>query len=582
GVAADCAYVTSYKNQDAARAQILQVWNQASAVYERSFNVVLGILLLDIRDAGCPTAPDPAWNRACSSDYPIGQRLSDFSKWRGDKGEDGAGLWHLMTQCNTGSKVGIAWMKSLCDTKSISAAGDPSQGQAGTTEYQSGTGVSSIVQDEWKVVAHEIGHNFGAQHDCESSTCPCSSASSCGCCPCDDQCDCKATYLMNPTAGVKTSDFSPCSQRDICSNYQSLSRCLEPYPGTKKTYSIAMCGNGLKEPGEECDCGSAADCAKDACCDGPTCKLKAGAKCADKNDACCKDCQVRPAGQVCRAAISVCDVPESCSGTSPDCPADERVKDGESCEIPGAGGTTCASGLCTSRDIQCQTRSSSQMNLTTACPSANLVDKCSLACQNPRATNACYQLSGTFLDGTPCGRTGTCSRGECTGDSIWKAIAKYFREHVWLPILISIVGALLLICCLWRCFRGRKAANAMMARAVPISPSRMMGRGGPNQGPSGGGSFSTAPLVATPSTFGTAAAPTGPGHYAPPPPPPAATYGNANTPGSYTSDPPPHHGHPGGLGPNDSSRMAGESHFVDTTPYNGPSYPMQPQGHRPS
>lgn len=31
----------------------------------------------------------------------------------------------------------------------------------GASEWVSGTGVSSITRDEWKVVAHEVGHGFG-------------------------------------------------------------------------------------------------------------------------------------------------------------------------------------------------------------------------------------------------------------------------------------------------------------------------------------------------------------------------------------------------------------------------------------
>jgi hypothetical protein len=52
-------------------------------------------------DATCPTTPakNTAWNTACSSTYTISDRLSDFSEWRGSLGNDGAGLWHLMTQC---------------------------------------------------------------------------------------------------------------------------------------------------------------------------------------------------------------------------------------------------------------------------------------------------------------------------------------------------------------------------------------------------------------------------------------------------------------------------------------------------
>jgi hypothetical protein len=99
--AADCTYASYYKSTSAVRTQIINDWNQASAVYERSFNVSLGLINITVMDTTCPTTPasSTAWNRACSSTYAISDRLSDFSQWRGSLGNDGAGLWHLMTQC---------------------------------------------------------------------------------------------------------------------------------------------------------------------------------------------------------------------------------------------------------------------------------------------------------------------------------------------------------------------------------------------------------------------------------------------------------------------------------------------------
>jgi len=57
-----------------------------------------------------------------------------------------------MSGCPTGTEVGVAWLGQLCNTGS--SGSDP--------EVVSGTGVSTATRTEWQVVAHEIGHNFGA------------------------------------------------------------------------------------------------------------------------------------------------------------------------------------------------------------------------------------------------------------------------------------------------------------------------------------------------------------------------------------------------------------------------------------
>ncbi len=100
-MAADCTYVTNYGSQDAALKQIVSNWNQASKIFESTFNVALGIVKVDLQST-CSAENDRAWNRPCSESYEINRRLSDFSRWRGTQDKD-AGLWHLMTKCNTGS-----------------------------------------------------------------------------------------------------------------------------------------------------------------------------------------------------------------------------------------------------------------------------------------------------------------------------------------------------------------------------------------------------------------------------------------------------------------------------------------------
>lgn len=102
GVVADCTYVQAYGSIRYARLQIINDWNMASAVYERTFNVSLGLIYIQMSSAECPRHPksQTSWNQACSNYYTINDRLSDFSMWRGKRGDDGAALWHLMTKCS--------------------------------------------------------------------------------------------------------------------------------------------------------------------------------------------------------------------------------------------------------------------------------------------------------------------------------------------------------------------------------------------------------------------------------------------------------------------------------------------------
>ena len=170
GVAADCKYVQQYGSIQNATSAILNDWNMASGLYKvrqvripshdsrltrpkSTFNVSLGILQLDMHNATCPSPPDPArpWNVDCSN-VTLNDRLSLFSKWRGDKGEDGTGLWHLMSGCPTNTEVGVAWLGTLCHTTTSGSPGS----------FISGTAVSTACRSEWQVVAHETGHNFGA------------------------------------------------------------------------------------------------------------------------------------------------------------------------------------------------------------------------------------------------------------------------------------------------------------------------------------------------------------------------------------------------------------------------------------
>ncbi|KAF9329823.1 hypothetical protein BGZ91_000383, partial [Linnemannia elongata] len=455
GVAADCTYVRSYNGAVGARKQIFADFNTASAIYESTFNVALGVIQLNIVADGCPTEPtkDAAWNRECSPTYPIDQRLTDFSAWRGQDArvKDGAGLWHLMTKCNSGPVVGIAWTKALCQAKA------QEQSSKGKAEVTAGAAVSSITPNEWMVVAHEIGHNFGAIHDCTTSTCT-GTGTAIGCCPLSTTvCDAGAKFIMNPAESVATKLFSPCSIKAICSTIKSPSgQCLKP-PGARQLQNSEsnICGNGIKETGEQCDCGSAEDCAKDPCCDGATCKFKGAAVCDDLNDGCCQNCQFKAAGQVCRKAISECDLEEVCTGTSSECPADQTVKNQTPCKGTGTfsnmTGLECANGLCTSRDLQCKQQDRAGIN--SQCTASST---CELTCNDPKGSGlSCMQIPGVFfVDGTSCGFGGTCNGGTCEYANGVDGVVGWIKNHLTIAIPILSILGLLILCCIWSCCCG--------------------------------------------------------------------------------------------------------------------------------
>uniref|UniRef100_A0A915C9F5 Disintegrin and metalloproteinase domain-containing protein 19 n=1 Tax=Parascaris univalens TaxID=6257 RepID=A0A915C9F5_PARUN len=184
-------------------------------------------------------------------------------------------------------------------------------------------------------IAHEMGHNFGMEHDTSYTDCKCV----------DRSC------IMAPSTGVVAPSYwSDCSLRYLeHSLKRGVDYCLRNPPDS--VYGGARCGNGLLEAGEECDCGPVSVCVN-KCCDAATCKLIEGAQCASGE--CCNSdtCQVKEATVVCREATNSCDLPEYCDGQMEHCPADFFVQDGLRC--PDHPTDFCYDGICGSRDEQCQ------------------------------------------------------------------------------------------------------------------------------------------------------------------------------------------------------------------------------------
>lgn len=456
GVAADCQYVSQYGNKDNATKQILNDWNLASSLYKSTFNVSLGIVELQVQDSSCPSATNSSvpWNVACNDNVTLNDRLSLFSQWRGSKGSDGVGLWHLMSGCPTGSEVGIAWLATLCQQ---SSSGD-------TGSVVSGTAVSTSGRTEWQVVAHEVGHNFGAIHDCADG---CSETDSC--CPLNtNTCDATSRFIMSPVSQSSEQQFSACSLGNICSVMAGTSgskvnnTCLIDASAATGIISLQMCGNGIVEDGEDCDPGTGVN---SNCCDSSTCKFKNGAVCDPDSSACCTgQCTFALSTQVCRASKdSRCDTAETCTGNSSACPSDVVAPNGQSC---GSGGLACASGQCTSVSLQCQSVGAS-MNLTTGCSNRN-DQTCQISCQDPSNSNQCVLLSSLLIDGSPCGYGGTCQSGSCKSGSAIDTAKAWYKQNLQIAIPVTIVAALIVLALLWAIYR---AIRRCMTRKRVVRPS---------------------------------------------------------------------------------------------------------------
>uniref|UniRef100_A0A8I3NE71 ADAM metallopeptidase domain 18 n=1 Tax=Canis lupus familiaris TaxID=9615 RepID=A0A8I3NE71_CANLF len=168
-------------------------------------------------------------------------------------------------------------------------------------------------------------------------------------------CSCpRATCIMDRKAvgssGIKF--FSNCSMHDyryFVSKFET--KCLQNFPNLQPLYqNQSVCGNGILEPNEECDCGSQEECQFKKCCDFNTCKLKGSAKCGS-GPCCTSNCEISVAGTPCRKIIDQeCDFTEYCNGTSSNCVPDTYASNGMLCRL---GTAYCYNGRCQTTDNQC-------------------------------------------------------------------------------------------------------------------------------------------------------------------------------------------------------------------------------------
>ncbi|XP_040491679.1 disintegrin and metalloproteinase domain-containing protein 15 isoform X4 [Ursus maritimus] len=255
-----------------------------------------------------------------------GLTLDKFLRWR--RRDLLSRLPHDSAQLVTatsfsGPTVGMAIQNSIC-----------SPDFSGGVNMDHSTSVLGLASS----IAHELGHSLGLAHDLPGNSCPCPGPA-----------PAKSCIMEASTDFLPGLNFSNCSQQALeKALLEGMGSCLfERLPSLPSLATV--CGNMFVEPGEQCDCGFPDDCT-DPCCDYFTCQLRPGAQCAS-DGLCCQNCQLRPASWQCRPSRGDCDLPEFCSGDSPQCPPDVSLGDGEPC---AGGQAVCMQGRCASYAQQCQ------------------------------------------------------------------------------------------------------------------------------------------------------------------------------------------------------------------------------------
>ena len=191
----------------------------ANMAYEPQLNIHLQIGSLVIQQTYDGVE---GWDQGPSCPMTMVDQLWQLVFWTGNPNRNvdtTMGVWHLFDDCYVSGLIGLAYIGVLCYGHGVNT---------GVTWLSRG----SYAYPTWHIMAHELGHNFGAQHSFE--------------------------YGQGTTGGIMdygdgTIDgvyrFNELRKTEICGE---ISREVSTCPA----FSIfqAECGNGIQEQGEECEC----------------------------------------------------------------------------------------------------------------------------------------------------------------------------------------------------------------------------------------------------------------------------------------------------------------------------------------
>ncbi|XP_063720609.1 ADAM 17-like protease isoform X2 [Symsagittifera roscoffensis] len=378
-----------------------------------------------------------------------------------------------------------------------------------TTMFNWGSAILTQAAD--LVTGHELGHNFGSNHDPPE------------CIPSSNR---GGAYLMNARAvsGLQRNNrlFSPCSRASI--GRILANRADECFVWESDSH-VGYCGNSKLDPGEACDegrrllsvdydTGSNVSSPTARCCN-DYCQLIDDFQCSDMNERCCRGCYFSPPGEVCRESSELsCTHSSTCTGSSAQCPDGKPHLDGTECINHGV----CHKGQCSSycysvgqEPCECNMLVEGQFTVSSF-PSTTRHNhpkssswqkpspQCVLCCQDVSSNGSlvgnCKPVADiiaerlvqyyVYPDYTMC-TGGTCQRGRCEsnmhndvldyvfsafrGDNVWQQLISLFSQNcvfsvVLLTLLFYLPICLLLHFCIDRPIlkMNRKTTNSYIRR----------------------------------------------------------------------------------------------------------------------
>ncbi|XP_075437538.1 disintegrin and metalloproteinase domain-containing protein 11-like, partial [Ascaphus truei] len=253
------------------------VVNLADAIFKEQLNTRIVLVAMETWASG---------DKMAVSEESL-QTLGDFMRYRSTEVPEPSDAAHLFSgRTFKSSRSGTAYFGGIC-----------SRTRGGGVNEYGNIGAMAVT------LAQTLGQNLGMMwHK------PRTAAGDCRC-P-----DLWLGCVMEDTGYYLPQRFSRCSVDEVAQFLQDGGGgCLFNKP--LKLLGPPSCGNGFVEVGEECDCGSPAECARSGagnCC--KKCTLSHDAMCSD--GLCCRSCRYEPRGTVCREPVNECDVPETCPGDS--------------------------------------------------------------------------------------------------------------------------------------------------------------------------------------------------------------------------------------------------------------------------